>query len=93
MTGTRRKWWAWPWPSRVERRANVAMALDNAQRARQAAKKAEELAAELRAMEKDKLAWAIMEGLQVRDVRHLKTDPRGQPPPEDMPPHPREDPA
>ena len=90
------KWWKnkwWPWPSRAERKANVAIALDNAARARRAAKKAEELASELRAMEKDKLAWAIMEGLQVPDVKNLRVDLEQRPPPDDMPRHPRDDPA
>lgn len=60
---TRIRWW--PWPSRAERRASVAAALRNAEKARRAAHRAEILAADLRAMEKDQLAFAIIEGLQI----------------------------
>jgi len=52
-----------PWKRRSERKRDVRAALRQAQRSRQAARTAEKLAAELRQIEGDKLAEAIMEGL------------------------------
>jgi hypothetical protein len=52
-----------PWRSRSERKAAVAEALGKAQQSRRSAAKAEKLAADLRAIERDELARAILEGL------------------------------
>ena len=60
-----KRWWWWPWPSRAERQANVSLALKTAASSRRAARKAEVLAADLRSMEADALASAIIEGLQL----------------------------
>lgn len=52
-----------PWRSRAERKAAVTEALDKAQESRRSAVKAEKLAADLRSIERDELAKAILEGL------------------------------
>lgn len=64
-----------PWARSAERKRAIKMALDNAARARAAARKAEELAADLRQMEKDKLAWAVMEGFVDGDAGPAPGDP------------------
>lgn len=60
------KWWP-PWGRRRDRKAAVENALDQAEQARNAARKAEELAADLRKMAGDEVAQAIIEGLQEED--------------------------
>jgi hypothetical protein len=52
-----------PWRSRTQRKAAVAEALSKAQQSRRSAARAEKLAADLRAIERDELARAILEGL------------------------------
>lgn len=52
-----------PWERRAERKKAVRDALGQADQARKAARKAEELAADLRKMAGDELAQAIVEGL------------------------------
>jgi hypothetical protein len=52
-----------PWPRRSEREAAVRAALRQAEESRRAARKAEELASDLRKMAGDDLAQAIAEGL------------------------------